>query len=241
MVRSARYKIKMPLQIKTPAIISWDSKLQPIGLYDEITLRKLDERKIQLKKTKGYKIPTNDLNPVFQVAIALQSLRPTKFGVSIEIQKNIPTFSGLNSKLSNAAGVLLALNKLWKFNLDKKELFAIAKKVDQTLEKIVKQLYSLPNIPPTKNILFIRPKYININANWIMRKSAFDYFPDLKAIEKAISKNGATEYGITGNGPTLFGFFKEKPNSENIQKQFKDKIDFIWVGKTCNGAFNLLN
>lgn len=250
----------MELQIKTPAIIGWSSKFQPIELFDVITLKKLDERKIQLKKAcpecsrgeSGYKIPTNDLNPVFKVTAELQNRRPTKFGVSIEIEKNIPTTSGLHSKFSNAAGVLVALNKLWKFDLNEKELFEIAKKVDPRLGKI---LFPAPTCQAvrshtclsgrqtqyTEHVLLIRPKHVQIDPQWASGKDVFKYFPDLKVIEKEIAKLGAINHGLTGNGPTLFGFFKEKPDIEAIQKKLKDKIDFIWTGKTCNVALKLLN
>lgn len=230
----------MKFKIKTPAIISWNSKYQALELFDVITLKKLDERKIQLKKTSGYKIPTNDLNPVYQVAIELQRRRPTKFGVSIEIEKAVPTQSGLHSMFSNAAGVLVALNKLWKFDLGEKELLKIAKNVDSRLAKILKHLLNIKS-SSKKDVLLIRPKYIQIDPQWIKKKDAFDYFPDLKVIQNEITKPGATDSGLSGIGPTLFGIFEKKPDTESIQKKIGDKIEFIWVGKTCNEVLKLLN
>ena len=119
------------------------------------------KRKIQILKTSGFKIPTNDLNPVYKVAAALQNLKSNKLGVVIKIKKNIPTFSGLNSQASNAAGALIALNKLWNFNLSQKELLRTAKSIDPKIAKILK-LHS-KFAAANENVILVRPKYIKID------------------------------------------------------------------------------
>ena len=78
----------MQIVLKSPAIITHAGLKTPVNLYDKLTFKKLGERKIQILKTSGFKIPTNDINPVYKVAVALQNLRPNKLGVVINIQKN---------------------------------------------------------------------------------------------------------------------------------------------------------
>lgn len=49
--------------------------------------------------------------------------------ISISIKKNIPKLQGLGGSASNAASVLVALNKLWDLNLSKNELIEIGSKI----------------------------------------------------------------------------------------------------------------
>jgi len=226
----------MTITIQTPAFIQLGKYLQPVGIFDEITLKQINERKIQIQKTSGYKIPTNDCNPIYQVAAALQRLKPNKLGVSIVIKKTIPTFSGLNSQFSNAAGALIALNKLWKFNLKKKELIKIAKIIDPKLVKMLKHFLE-PKKNGSENVILARPKHIVIDKNWAEGKSQvnlFRYFPDLKTIVRILQAAGANQAGLSENGSVIFGLFKKSIDKKVIKKELHDKLDFLWVGKTCN-------
>ena len=226
------------LNIKTPAYVEMmNNHLISVNLYDEIVLEKINERKIQIIKTNGYKIPTNNENLVYKIALALQNHKPNKFGVKINISKNIPTFSGLNSQASNAVGVLLSLNKLWNFNFNQKELIKIAKNVDIKIAEILKLKLGVK----CQNIVLIRPKYIKIDENWIKKIAktrtfesiAFKYFPDIKKIASLLKKSGCEKVGMSGKGPILFGFFKNMIDAQKIQNGLNEKIDFIWTGVTC--------
>ena len=229
----------MTLTVKTPAIISADSKLMPVGLYDTINIQTINERKIQILKTMGYKIPTNDKNPVYQAAAALQKMEPNKFGAKISIKKNIPAKSGLNSQLSNAAGVLIALNKLWKFNLSQKELIKISKMIDSKLAEILKIFFNPPKM--AKKVVLVRPKHIIIDKDWIKTRKAFQYFPDIKEIISVLNKKGAQKSGISGTGSMLFGFFKNPVDKKEFKRMLTKKIDFIWTGNSCNKEGELIN
>ena len=167
------------ITLKAPAYITLETgQIYPIDLWDEIEIEVLNERKIQIEKESGYKIPTNHLNPVFKVASELQGLRPNKFGAKIIIQKNIPTFSGLNSQLSNAAKTLISLNKLWGFDLSKQELLTIGKKVDRKLPKLIEN-----NEKEGERVALVIPKYIKFKKEW-KAKEIFKHFPDLKKLKK---------------------------------------------------------
>ncbi len=229
----------MKLKIKTPAIISANGKLMPVNLYDEIEIQKIDERKVQILKTRGYKIPTNDKNPVYRIATALQKLQPNKFGAKISIQKNIPTFSGLSSQMSNAAGVLIALNKLWKFDLPEKELMKIAKQIDPKMADILKTF--LKPVKTRQTVVLIRPKHIVIDKKWAAKHDPFRFFPDLKEIIGVLDKMGAKKSGMSGGGSTLFGLFDEPVDKKGFKKILKEKMDFIWTGNSCNKGGELIN
>ncbi|MBU1018006.1 hypothetical protein KKA33_03180 [Patescibacteria group bacterium] len=227
------------MTIKTPAFVTDGTKIIPINLYDTLTLEAISERKIHILKKSGYKIPTNDKNPVYRIAVALQKRKPTKFGVKIRIEKNTPTFSGLHSQLSNAAGTLIALNQLWKFNLPEKELLKIARLIDPKIPRLLTALLK-PN-PDPRNILLIRPKHIVINAGWSKKHNPLSYFPDLKAIIKILKEHGAEKSGLNGGGPMVFGWFKGAIDIKPFKKIINKKTDFIWAGSSCNKGVELIH
>jgi 4-diphosphocytidyl-2C-methyl-D-erythritol kinase len=242
----------MKIRIQTPAFITSEkSPLKPVALYDDMEFEKLDERKIKIIKESGYKIPTNDENPAFVAAAAMQTIKPNKLGVEIRIKKNIPSFCGLSCQPGNAAGTLIALNKLWKMDLSEKELMNIAKKLSPKVADILKT-YFKPCSEPEKNIVLVRPKYITIDSVWIKRqieKSCLkttaenvimSYFPDIKEMIGIIKDNGYETSGITGLGPVIFGISDKPIQTDKIKKALKEKIDFFWCGKSCNKWGELL-
>lgn len=225
--------MKKITRLKTPAYLtSPKGLLYKIDLFDEIKIETLNERKIQIEKKKGYKIPTNHSNPVFKIASELQKLKPNKFGAKISIQKNIPTLSGLSSKESNAIEVLLVLDELWNFKLAKKELLAIAEKTDEKLA----ELMSYKN-KETRKVILIVPKYIKFRKGW-KSAEAFKHFPDLKKIREKLILMGAVESEMSGKGPAIYGLFDRSVSIRAIKKELQGKIDFIWFGKTVNGKIN---
>lgn len=229
----------MKIQIKTPAFISRKKTLLAVEFYDKLTLTKLSERKIQILKKSGYKIPTNDENLAYLAAACLHNLKPGKYGVKIEIEKNIPSFSGLNSQAGNAAGVLIALNKLWKLNLKSNELLTIAQKIDPRIKKILKVHFEKKS-SAIKSIILIHLRYIQTDRDWTEEK-AFQHFPDIKQVSNHLKKIGAENCGMSGKGPMIYGIFQDLPKNKKWMLNLTKKIDFLWTGKTCNGRFKLIN
>lgn len=259
--------INMKAKVKTPAFIRLKSSLQAVELYDVLNFEKIKESKIHIIKAcperppqtefggsrgeKGFKIATNDSNPIFKAALALQKRSKNRCGAKIIVQKNVPTYSGLNSQSSNAAGALIALNKLWNLNLKMEELIQIAHEIDPTIGTILKMQSKRRNLKK-ENAILIRPKYIVIETKWItkkarpskgsggVQKTAFEHFPDLKAIHQNLNQMGAEKSGLSGKGSMLFGLFKKPVNPDQMNETFGQKSDFIWVGKTCKGLIKLL-
>jgi len=66
---------------------------------------------------------------VVRAARLLAAQSPTRVGVGIELHKRIPMQAGLGGGSSNAASVLVALNRLWKLNLDLDQLAALGLKL----------------------------------------------------------------------------------------------------------------
>ena len=92
---------------------------------------------IQLKPTKDGVIKrVNDVDGVpaehdlcIRAAKLLQQHTHCQLGAEILVEKRIPTGGGLGGGSSDAATVLLALNRLWQLNLSRKELMFLGLKL----------------------------------------------------------------------------------------------------------------
>ena len=86
-----------------------------------------------VRRDDGKILRTNDVDGVpadtdltLRAAQALQREAQCGFGVEIELDKRIPLGSGLGGGSSDAASVLLALNRLWELKLSRASLLRIA-------------------------------------------------------------------------------------------------------------------
>jgi 4-diphosphocytidyl-2-C-methyl-D-erythritol kinase len=70
-----------------------------------------------------------DDNLCVRAARLLKKETGTRLGVSLELEKILPVGSGLGGGSSDAATVLLALNKLWNLHLERDALLSIAAKL----------------------------------------------------------------------------------------------------------------
>ncbi len=140
----------MQIKIKTPAKINLtleitgkrddgfhniQSIMQMIDLYDYLTIevKNSDKTDIYLSGTNP-NIPYNEKNIVYKAIklfIEKVNLKPYKFSVYIE--KNIPIEAGLAGGSTNAAGTLLAINKLFDEPLTQKELHDLCAKLGSDL------------------------------------------------------------------------------------------------------------
>ena len=64
-----------------------------------------------------------------RAAAALQQMTGSRMGVEIGVEKRIPMGGGLGGGSSDAATVLLALNRLWQLNLSREKLMEIGLKL----------------------------------------------------------------------------------------------------------------
>ncbi|MFH1777055.1 MAG: 4-(cytidine 5'-diphospho)-2-C-methyl-D-erythritol kinase [Candidatus Omnitrophota bacterium] len=94
--------------------------LHKINLADTIEL-KPRQQKIVVKCSHAH-VPSGRTNLVYKAARMLQQKTCTNFGAEIKIIKRIPPASGLAGGSSDAASVLLGLNRLWKLKIPAKTL-----------------------------------------------------------------------------------------------------------------------
>ena len=92
-----------------------------VGLFDRIELRRLETSEIRIE-TDSEEIPAGPENLAYKAAKLLAERGRVRSGVVIRLKKVIPVSAGLGGGSSNAATVLLGLNRLWKLGLSRAHL-----------------------------------------------------------------------------------------------------------------------
>lgn len=124
----------MKLTVKAPAKINWslsicgdlpggyhalDMLMQSIELCDILTF---ESARFLTLNVNGQRLPSGDRNLVIRAANALNDTMGTRKGAHITLKKNIPARAGLGGGSADCAAALIALNRLWGFNLPLKTL-----------------------------------------------------------------------------------------------------------------------
>lgn len=95
--------------------------MQTIYLYDNVTLTKKEEAGIQVETNLSY-LPVDENNIAYKAAKILIDEFDIKNGVYIKLDKHIPLAAGMAGGSSNAAAVLVGMNRLFGLGLSQKEL-----------------------------------------------------------------------------------------------------------------------
>lgn len=130
------------LKLKSPAKLNLYLRIlnkRPDGYHNIVTLFEridlcddvvLKERKSGIRiACDDPRLPLGPENLAYRAAKALMDYAGLSKGIQIKIKKCIPAGGGLAGGSSNAASVLLGLNRLWKLGLSRKELMAIGAKI----------------------------------------------------------------------------------------------------------------
>ena len=102
--------------------------MQTVGLYDVLTMKKRKDDKIEMTCNLSF-LPTDERNLVYKAVKLIKDKYHIKEGVEINLSKRIPVAAGMAGGSSNAAAVLVGLNKLWKLNLSEVRLQEIGLKL----------------------------------------------------------------------------------------------------------------
>ena len=95
--------------------------MQTIYLYDNVTLQKTEEPGIQLTTNLFY-LPVDEKNIAYKAAKILMDEFQIPGGVKIDLDKHIPVAAGMAGGSSNAAAVLVGMNRLFHLGLSEQEL-----------------------------------------------------------------------------------------------------------------------
>jgi 4-diphosphocytidyl-2-C-methyl-D-erythritol kinase len=100
---------------------------QSIDLHDDVVLRSRP-RGVEVRCDHPL-VPCDQTNLAARAALALQQHAGVRQGVEIRITKRIPVGGGLGGGSSNAAAVLMGLNRLWKLELGPERLHQMARRL----------------------------------------------------------------------------------------------------------------
>ena len=92
-----------------------DSAFQLIDLYDDLEIKNLNSNEIKIICEPS--IIGTEENIIYKAIKALKKDYMIDKGIQINLKKNIPIGAGLGGGSSNAATVLLGLNKMWGLSL----------------------------------------------------------------------------------------------------------------------------
>lgn len=102
--------------------------MQTIQLYDKIDLTLSEEPGIRIQTNLPY-LPVNEDNLVYKAARLLMDEFSVSQGVDIRLRKYIPVAAGMAGGSSDAAAVLVGVNKLFALGLSKKDLMERGAKI----------------------------------------------------------------------------------------------------------------
>ncbi len=128
--------------VKSPAKINWflrvigegldgyhrlQSAMQCIDLCDNIALTHRRDTRIEFSADTPMDLTGSSLCE--RAASLLRQATHYRQGVGIELRRNIPVRAGLGGASSNAAAVLMGLNRLWSLNLSCEDLLACGRRL----------------------------------------------------------------------------------------------------------------
>lgn len=100
------------------------SIMQPVNLFDHVTVSVSEGSGIEII-SKGVRVPEDETNLAYKAAAAYLEKCDLNKLVEITLDKSVPVGSGLGGGSSNAAAVLIAMNRIIQA-LEEKDLFEIA-------------------------------------------------------------------------------------------------------------------
>ena len=94
-----------------------ETVMQAVSIFDELTLRKREERGITLSTSLPF-LPLDGRHLAYRAANAFfETGGMADYGVEITVKKRIPVGAGMGGGSADAAGVLLGLNRLYQTGL----------------------------------------------------------------------------------------------------------------------------
>lgn len=103
--------------------------MQSVGLYDTVTVETNETANITISCDVP-QIPTDEKNIAFKAATEFFGFAKIENpGININIEKRIPHAAGLAGGSADAAGVIIALDRLFNTKLSEKEIIALGSKI----------------------------------------------------------------------------------------------------------------
>ncbi len=183
--------------------------------------------------------------------------------MKITLLKKIPIGAGLGGGSSDSAAAILALNKIWNVNADKKELetfaaslgadvpffltggTAKAEGIGDIIEKIdSKEKYFFVLVKPSFGVstvyAYSKIKFPLTNSdNFFNRFEDFIFYeyPEIKKIKNVLNALGCPGI-MSGSGSTVFALTSSRDESEKIAIKLKQYNWNVWAVSSCEAHNN---
>lgn len=95
--------------------------MQTIQLYDRLDIKRTQEPGIQIQTNLSF-LPVNENNLIYKVAKLLMDEFSITDGVSVKLDKRIPVAAGMAGGSTDAAAMLIGVNRLFSLGLTKRQL-----------------------------------------------------------------------------------------------------------------------
>lgn len=149
--------------------------MQTIYLYDNVTLTRTEEPGIQVETNLSY-LPVDENNIAYKAAKLLIDEFGIQEGVHIKLEKRIPVAAGMAGGSSNAAAVLVGMNRMFDLDLSQSQLMergvALGADVPYCVmrgtalaEGIGEELSALPPMP--KCYILVAKPAISVSTKWV--------------------------------------------------------------------------
>ncbi|MCL0043835.1 4-(cytidine 5'-diphospho)-2-C-methyl-D-erythritol kinase [Peptococcaceae bacterium] len=205
--------------------------MQSLALHDKIFLT-LIRSDIELLVEGD--APLDESNLAYKAAKAILEYSNCKQGIRIKLVKNIPAAAGLAGGSSDAAAVLLGINKLLKLGLDTEELMEIGKGLGSDVPFCIvggtalargrgEKIQPLPKAPKM-GVVLIKPDF-GVSTAQVYKRFSLDLVEkkaDVNAVVEAIKKGD-----IKGIATAIFNDLEYvtmdmHPCLEGIKRQLED-------------------
>lgn len=95
--------------------------MQTIHLYDRLDIKRTNEPGIQIQTNLSF-LPVNENNLIYKAAKLLMDEFSITDGVSVKLDKRIPVAAGMAGGSTDAAAMLIGVNRLFSLGLTKRQL-----------------------------------------------------------------------------------------------------------------------
>lgn len=242
----ARAKVNLNLQIlekREDNYHNLESVFQKINLYDELFVSKCEQEELIIDT--NIKELENNENIIYKAYMKLKEKYSQIKGVNVKLNKRIPMQAGLAGGSTDCAAFILAMNKLYKLNMTKKEieelgvslgadvvpcLYNQAIKANGIGEKITKI-----NTDFLYYILVIKPKF-SCSTKEMFKKLDDDNIKrevNLQSTENIIKALETSNIDLLANN--LYNTFEEAV-PEEIHKIKKELLDNGAIGALMSGS-----
>ena len=234
---------------------------QSVSLFDIITLEENNTQDINIVCSNS-SIPTDQKNSVYKAIMVMKDKYNIACGFNINIIKSIPTLAGLGGESTDAAGIILGINKLLKLNLSKKELIDIGIKVGsdvpfsimggtRIVESIGESIRKCKTI--YKYFLIIKPNFNTSTTDMfnkydlevknykrykkiVIGHNDFEKVAPLEInnIKKLLINNGAIIANMTGSGSSVIGIFNDFNSQKKAYNDLKNSYE-VYLVNSCDG------